>query len=238
MKKLIPILLLSLVCLTGCSSSVDPSGDVTVKWENGTMSCNGKTFAVESFNGYSAVTSNGQGGLQYNLSIDSAKDVTNISVNAQGILEENMDKYKDCFYYSEYLGSKATMAKNVGPDTWYVCQAITNGTAVNLVATYMEEYISSVPLTNGQVYVDFGSFTFGNAYDVVEIRTDCALISGVAKVSQGTYDCQTPVSVVQDNKEYQLMKGSSAKYDYYLYDGFLIQLSGGLDISNYIKFNK
>lgn len=236
MKKMLPILLLLLLCLTGCSNTADPSADVTIKWENGVMSYGGKSFDLDSYMGYQASVDSGQGGLSYTLMLDSAKDVTNIGVNTQGVLEENMDTYKGNFYYTEYLGSRLTMAKNLGGDNWGVCQVITQDTNAQLVATYAEEYLSKVPLTNAQVYVDFGDFVFGNAYDIVEVRPDCALISGVAKVSQGTYDCNTPVSVVQGKKEYQLMKGSSAKYDYYTYNGYLIQLSGGLDISNYIKF--
>lgn len=236
MKKMLPALLLLVLCLTGCSNKVDPNAAVTIKWDNGTMSYKGTSFQVDSYNGYSASVSAGQGGLSYELLIDSAKDVTNISVNAQGILEENMDKYKGCFYYTEYLGTKLTMAKSLGNDNWAICQAIMNGQQPTLVATYAESYISTVPLTNGAVYVDFGDFTFGTDYDVVTVRPDCALITGVAKVSLGTYECNTPVSVVQNNKEYSLMKGSSAKYDYYQYGNYLIQLSGGLDISNYIKF--
>lgn len=236
MKKMLPVLMLLLLCLTGCSSKVDPNGDVTIKWENGAMSYKGTKFEVDSYNGYSATVEAGQGGLSYSMSIDSAKDVTNISVNNQGILEENMDTYKGCFYYTEYLGSKLTMAKSLGNDNWAICQAITNGQQPALVATYTEGYINTVPLTNGSVYVDFGEFTFGNAYDLVTVRPDCALITGIAKVSLGTYDCNTPVSVIQNNKEYSLMKGSSARYDYYQYGNYLIQLSGGLDISNYITF--
>lgn len=237
MKKLFPIFLLLVLCLTGCSSSkLGPNDDVTIKWENGVMSWNGKTFSVDEYAGYNAFAEAGSGGLNYTMMIDAAKDVTNISCNYQGILEENMDKYKDCFYYSEYLGSKLTIARRVDENNFLVCQANTNGQNGQLVATYAEEYLSSVPLTNGQVYVDFGSFIFGNAYDSVIVRPTEAIVAGVARVSQDTYNCTTPVTVIQDNKEYQLMKGSSAKYDYYTYDGYLIQLAGGLDISSYVKF--
>lgn len=238
MRKKLLILLLLAMCLTGCSKGVDPTQDVTIKWEDGVTSCNGTTFTVDSYVGYAARVEAGEGGLTYDLSLDEAKDVTSLTVNVQQILEENMDSYKDCYYYSEFLGSKMTLAKNVGPDLWAVCQAVTNGNPLNLVATYSEIYVSTVPLTNGQVYVDFGDFVFGTAYDTTEVRPDCALISGIAKVSKGTYDCTTPVTVVQDNKEYQLMKGSSSKYDYYQYGDFLIQLTGGLDISTYVQFKE
>lgn len=237
MKKLLPIFLLLALCLTGCSSgTIGANDNVTIKWENGTTSWNGKTFVLDEYKGYEAKVETGSGGLYYTMMIDGAKDVSNISVNNQGILEENMDTYKGCFWYSEYLGSKCTVAKRVDENNFVVCQALTNGTNAELVATYAEVYLSTVPLTNGQVFVDFGSFVFGNDYDSVIVRPDGALISGVARVSLDTYDCSTPVTVVQNNKEYQLMKGSSSKYDYYMYDGFLIQLAGGLDFSSYVTF--
>jgi hypothetical protein len=147
-----------------------------------------------------------------------------------------MDKYKGKFYYSEYLGSKFTMAKDLGNDNWSVCQVVTQGLSTSVIAVYASDYIDSIPLTNAQVYCDFGDFVFGNEYSAVTVRTDCALINGVAKVSLGTYNTTTSVSITQDNKEYQLMKGSSSKYDYYTYNGYLIQLAAGLDISQYITF--
>lgn len=237
MKKILPILLILLLCLTGCSSSADPNAPIVIGWENGTMSYKGKTFTVDSYKGYTAMVSTGMGGLSYNIFLDTANDVTSISCNTQSILEENMDKYKGCFYYTEYLRTQFTMAKNIGETSWAVVQCPMNGLDKTVVATYAEKYISDIPLTNGVVNVDFGSFKFGTEYDTVEVRTDCALIPGLIKVSQGTYDCSTPVTIVQGKKEYQLMKGSSSNYDYYMYDGYLIQSVAGLDIATYITFD-
>ena len=236
MKKIIPVLMTCVLCLTGCSSKVSPKSDITVGWENGVISIGGKATALTSYSGYEAIIENGNAGLTYNFALDNATDVTNLSVNVQGIMEENMDKYKGKYYYTEYLGSSLTMANSLGNDTWEVCQVLTNDLAAAMVANYASDYMDSVSLTEGQVYVDFGKFVFGNAYDQVTVRTDCALISGIAKVSNGTYDCTQTVSVTQNNKEYQLMKGSSSKYDYYTYEGYLIQLGAGLDITQYITF--
>lgn len=236
MKKIIPILMTCVLCLTGCSSKVSTTSDITVGWENGVISIGGKATALTSYSGYEAIIENGNAGLTYNFTLDNATDVTNLSVNVQGIMEENMDKYKGKYYYTEYLGSSLTMANSLGNDTWEVCQVLTNDLAAAMVANYASDYMDSVSLTEGQVYVDFGKFVFGNAYDQVTVRTDCALINGIAKVSNGTYDCTQTVSVTQNNKEYQLMKGSSSKYDYYTYEGYLIQLGAGLDITQYITF--
>lgn len=229
--------MLLLSVFTGCSSSVnDVSGDVTVGWENGVITMNGKSTPITSYSGYQATIENGGGGLTYQMTLDSAKDVTNITANTQQILEENMDKYKGKYYYTEYLGTEFTMAASLGNDNWSVIKCGTGSLPATTIAAYASDYADTIRLTNAQVYVDFGSFIFGNAYDAVTVRNDCALISGVAKVSIGTKDCPNAITVTQGKKEYQVMKGSSSKYDYYMYDGYLIQLAAGLDFSSYIQF--
>lgn len=229
--------MLLLTVLTGCSKKVDPTKDVTVKWDNGVIKIDGKATAITSYKGYEATINGGNCGLDYFFMLDSAKDVTNIGANTQAILEENMDKIKGKFYYTEYLGSKLTMASDIGNDNWIVCQVLTNGNQPTVVANYASDYIDDLVLTNAQVYVDFGPFKFGNAYDIVEVRNDCALIQSVAKVSKDVKNCTEPYVCVQNDKEYHLMKYSSGKYDYYTYEGYLIQVAAGLDINNYITFD-
>jgi hypothetical protein len=222
--------------LTGCSKGNNVNADVTVKWDNGVIYMNGKATEVTSYNGYSATIENGNLGLTYLFSLDNAKDVTNISVNTQQILEENMDKLKGKFYYSEYLGTKLTMASNVGGDDWIVCQVYTDGNPTATVANFASNYIDTLQLTNNQVYVDFGEFEFGNTSDVVEVRTDGAVITGVAKVSREDKNCVDPVTIIQNDKEYHLTKRSAGNYEYYAYNGYTITMATGLDINNYITF--
>ena len=148
-----------------------------------------------------------------------------------------MDKYKGCFSFQEYLGSQTTMAKSLGNDYWAVIRGQGSGGNYNMVQVNMYNNIESTPLTNGQVYVKYDGFTFGSEYDSVIVRPDCALITGLIKVSAGSYNTTDTVSVVQGKKEYQLQHGASQKYDYYVYNGMLIQIAKGLDLSSYIKFD-
>ena len=94
MKKIIPILMTCVLCLTACSSKVDPTSDVTIGWKNGVITINGKDTALTSYSGYQADITNGASGLSFHFTLDSATDVTNLTINTQGIMEENMDKFK------------------------------------------------------------------------------------------------------------------------------------------------
>ncbi len=239
MKKLILTFLVLSTILMGCSSgTTDVNKDVTVKWENGIIKFGNNESPVTSYKGWTATIEGGNGGLDYTIQLDTARDVTNITLNTQGVDQQYMDTMKGKYYYSEYLGSKLTMAMNIKDDDWMVCQVLTRGNADTVVANYVSDYMDTLVMTNGQVYVDFGPFTFGNDYDQVEVRPDCALIHAVAKVSQDYVDATTPEMIMQGDKEYSVMKTSSAKYDYYVYEGYTIQLAAGLSFANYITFNK
>lgn len=229
-------MLLLCLLLTGCSSGVGPTDNITVKWENGVITYKGTVLPVTEYHGYKAFIESGLGGEHYTFTIENVPDVTSISVNTQSVLEENMDKYKGKFYYSEYLDSRLTMAKDLGSDHWGICQMPLTVTAKDVGATYASDYLDTIPLTMGMLYVDFGSLVLGTEYDSVVVRPDGALITGIIKVSNGTYNCTTPVTLIQDKKEIPLMKASTNKYDYYMYDGLLIQIAAGLDPTTYIKF--
>lgn len=237
MKKIkLLILLLSLICLTGCSKN-DPNAPITLKWKDGAVTFGGDQIYFTEYTGNECVIEAGQGGYKWVLRIEDAKDVTTLPSNSMGILEENMDTFKKKFYYTQYLGTQFTMASSIGDDMWAVCETIIEReTNAATIAAYASDYIDMIPLTYNQVYVDFGGFIFGTEYDTVKVRPDCALISGIIKVSADPHDCTEPYTVIQDEKEYQLMKSSGAKYDYYTYDGFTIQIAAGLNISDYIKF--
>ena len=220
----------------GCSKQ-DPNESITIKWDNGTTSINGKDVYFSEYTGQYALIKDGMGGFSYSMTIDTSKDVTTLSKNTAGILEENMDKFKKKFYFVEYMGTRFTMAASIGEDIWSVVQVSDqSGDNTMTIAAYASDYIDNIPLTYGPVYVDFGSLVFGNEYAEVKVRPDGALITGVIKVSNDYHDCTEPYTVIQDEKEYQLMKSSSSKYDYYTYDGITIQIASGLDIQEYIQF--
>ena len=237
MKKKLTLLLMTLsVLLTACSSKYDPRADYTCKWEAGSVKFGGTAVQVSEYNGYDCTIENGNGGVTYNFTLDTtAKDPSNITVNTQGITLDNMSSYKDKYFYLEYLGSLMTMTKSLGADNGYmVCQANIKGMDSNLIAKYMSDYMDAIKLTEGFVYCDVGPFTVGNNYSQLVIRPDCCLVAGVIKVSQDTKGATTPVQVTLGNKTVDMMMTSTEKYDYYEYEGFLIQIAKGVSPSEYI----
>lgn len=238
MKKIVTLSLVLMLCLTGCSSAnVGASDNITVKWENGVISYKGKTMPVTEYNGYSAKAT-GSDGNTWSIFIDAAKDFTSISTNTQMIMEESMDTYKSYKYYQEYLSTQMTIAGTIDDDYKKVAMTVnTAGINEGLSKVSGADILDSVPMTNGLVKVDFGPFTFGTEYDIVTVRPDCALIPGVIKVSQGTHETTSTASIVQGKKEIQVPYGSTQNYDYYVYEGYVIQISKGMDISYYIQFD-
>lgn len=226
-----------ILLLTGCSE-YDPNGNVTVGWENGEILYDGKPTGLTEYYGNTARVEGGQGGLTYEFSLDTdTVTVENISCNTQGILETDMTKYKGKWYYSEYLGSKMTMASEVAESTFMVCQVYVGQQSSDLVATYASNYLDAFRLTNGYVFVDFGPLVFGSGYDIVKVTNQGASISGVAKVTYESKGCDTPYTLqVDDKTSVNLMMKETEKYVYYEYEGYCIQLSKGLDLNTYVKF--
>ena len=244
MKKILSMLVASvlLIGLCGCGgSATDPTSDLTLKWDGVNLSYEGKVLSISEHKG--SVVNIGPevsaGSLNYELILDMAKDVTNITVNNQGILEENMEKLKDMFYYTEYLGSRATGALSLGNEYWAVCRCATESTPINLVAQNMLDYVSNIPLTDKTLYVDCGGkFTFGNEWYETIARPDKCLVKDVIQVLPGqVLDNMEPYTFYAgDGSTRSGMYGETATYEYYYYEGFTIQCAKGVSISDYITF--
>ena len=239
MKKLFGVLLTLIITVSviGCGgSSADPAGDIVLKWDGLSYTYNDKVLNFNQYTGSMAEVSMPTG--KYVVNIDTAKDVTNITANNQGILEENMDKYKDVFYYQEYLGSKTTGAMLIGPDTWAVAQ--TGGGEPSILAKEMYEIFNSLPLTNAAIYINIADqFTFGNPYDKTECRVDKVLIPNVAQVLPGQVNpnMEPYTFTKEDGTSVSGLYGGTEAYDYYFYGGYTVQLYKGGNIYDYIKFN-
>lgn len=233
MKKLTILLLGIVLLLTGCSK-YDPTKEVKVGWSDYHITYNGKPTELTLYAGYTAEAMPGNGGQDYYFSFEpGAADASNISVNTQGVLMQDMEKYNGKYYYTEYLGSKFTMAQQIADNTFQVCQVMLTSTA-DLTAKYASDYLDTFCLTELNYRVDFGDFYFGSGYEMPKVTQSGASISGIAKVTQDTKGASTPYEFVQDDKTYEMMYTSTDKYDYYEYNGFLIQVASGINLNDYI----
>ena len=233
------ILLLScILSLTACSSQpYSPDGTCNFTWDNGIISANGKALAnFSEISGSTAKWTNGTS--DFDVWIEESDDLGFLSVNSQGITQENMDKYKDAYYYTEYLGTMLTFIWTKIGNYRYIAQGNISNDNIEVVKKMLNDDLSKVLLTWGNTKVEMnGVLTFGNDYDQIIIRPSACLVKGVAKVSVGTKaECTTPYSHVQGKNTYELMTYSNGKYDFYTYEGLVIQLASGVALSDYITF--
>lgn len=238
MKKLLSLILISALCvgLCACGPKMDPNSSVTLKWDGVNFTYNDATLNFDEYAGDTAkVTTSAN---TYTVVLDVAKDVTNITANNQGILEENMDTYKELFYYQEYLGSKTTGAMELGNELWGVCQ--TGGGTPNVLAKEMYDILTTIPVTNNAVYVNVAdAFTFGTEWDKVICRRDKILILDIAQVIPGqVHPTMEPYTfTTKEGTTVNGMFAQTEKYDYYYYAGFTIQTYKGANVYDYISIN-
>lgn len=221
--------------LMGCSS-YDPTANITVKWEDGKILYKGKDTGLTEYKGYEASADRNGEVYHFILNTDTAT-AANISVNYQGVEEANMDKLKGKLYYTEYMGTKLTMAHKVADKTFTVGQVGLVSSTKELAAQFMSDYLDSFRLTNGYSLCDFGPFIFGSGYENVKVTTEGASIPATAKVTKTSVGCDIPMEVVIDEKgnTKSMMTKETEGYTYYEYEGFTIQLAKGLQFSTYVK---
>lgn len=228
------ILLLLLTVIAGCGASYDITKDITIEWDNGPM-YKGKAIPTTLYRGYEATIEAGNGGLTYNFTLETdCVDPADITVNTQHIETANMDKYKDLYYYTEYLGSKLTAIKKVDDKAYLVCQTFTNGLSPQLIAQYIAEYAKAIPVTNGCIIVDYGTFTFGTGFELLNVKHDYVTITGTAKVSVGSRGGSETYTWMQGDKQFSCKVLRDKKYDFYDLDGYTIQLAKGVPLETYV----
>lgn len=245
MKKFLSVVLCALMIFSvvGCGSkaAADPAAPVTLDWDGYALSYDGKVLNISEHKGASVSidSSVGMGGLLYSVMLDTSKDVTNISANTQGILEENMDKLKDMFYYGEYNGTVVTGAKNIGGTYWAVGTTATLGNPMPLVAEHIYNYLDTIPLTDKGLYVNVADkFTFGNEWYDTVARPDKVLVKDIIQVLPGQVHPKMDAYTFykEDGTAVSGMFAETEAYAYYYYDGFTIQCAKGVNFSDFVKF--
>lgn len=245
MKRFLSMLMcvLMVVSIVGCGgskSAADPGESVTLSWNGYALSFDGNALNISEHKGNEVIIDSaiGANGMYYSIALDMSKDVTNLTINNQGILEEDMSKLKGMFYYTEYNNTIMTSAMNLGGEYWGTCRSNV-GAAVLLVAECMLKYLTTIPLTDNTLYVDCGGkFIFGSEWYPTIARPDKILVTEVIQVLPGQVHPQMESYTFykEDGTALAGMFASTDSYDYYYYDGFTIQCAKGVNLSDFIKF--
>ncbi len=235
MKKLWSLILICCILLTGCSSGKHgPQDPVTIKWQDGVMSYKGWVMPFNEYYGYT-FTGTLDNGTNYYGNFEKVTSLEFCTINSGGVTEDNMDSFKDMKMWSRSLGS--VKGYHYYFDADYVISIEAGGDALDV---QIYDIITHVPCTEGDVKVDFGSFTFGSAYsEEVKVTAKGASVGSSIGVTKGEKpECTTPYVIEQNGKSYNLMTYSSANYAYYTYDGYVIQCALGILPDNYLTFHK
>ena len=238
MKKSLTLLLTVVLILTGCSNSYDPAKEYTMTWNNGDIQYDGVSTGLSMYHGYEASIEGGIGGVDYYFTFEEGVVTPDaISINTRGVTTENMDKYKGMYYYAQNNGTLFVGLLEIAKETYMVCQAPVSGTQ-EVTATAAYDYMQKFKLSNAYYNVDFGDFTFGDGYSPIKMTPEYCSISGVGKVSLGSKGATEPYTVTSADgkKSWNLTHTSTDKYDYYEYNGYLIQIAKGFAVESYIQF--
>lgn len=240
LKRIIPLVLLCTMVLTGCGMKHPTTEKVTVQWDHGVISFGGDAVPLTKYTGIEAeyIVDNNQDAIRY--SIDECDDLSFATVNTAGITTDNMDNYKGNLCYGEYMSTRVTMFMKADAKNWYyVCQRTTSSTPKEQMLAESYKSLSNIQLTQGEVGVKFGSsFELYSPYYTPTVTPKGALINGVLKVTEEDKpECVELYEVQQGKKTFTLYKYSAGSYDYYTFDGYLITASAGTDISEYIIFH-
>jgi len=245
-KRVLSLTILSvfvLVCLLGCTTQneVKPSEALVLRLDN-TGLYNGDTkLLLTRHSGRNIIISEdiGPNGCYMDITVDQAKDITNITVNTQKILEENMDQFKDMYYYTEFLGTKMTCVLPLGNEYYSVCQAAVDGQSTAYMAQVIYDYLQDYPVTDNVLKIDCGTFLFGSEWYTTYADSERAYIEDLCQVfpheiMEGAPEPCTVTDSKGMSKSAKVF--STAAYVYYIIDGYTIQCVPSFNISDVIAF--
>lgn len=219
------LLLMLSMSLVGCSKKESISSD------GSTVYCNKKATNITEHKGYEAVRDLGTGG-KITYYICEVPNIDECTHNTAGVLEESMGAIKKAKYYTLYLDSYIYMYYPY--DGYYIeGNAIiedSNSYTTQQVVNIMYEDMSKLILSNDMKTVSFAEKVEVNVADWdVRVRTDEIIIPGLLRIKIDDKSVIATSQITIQNKN--VGKASNEKYDYYQYDGILIQVTVGTDIN-------
>ena len=217
--------------LVGCSKKENIASD------GNAIYCSGKATSITEHKGYEAVRDLGEGGkiTYYMCEVPKIDECTH---NTAGVLEESMGTVKEAKYFIKNAEKLFNVKKNTllmyyPYNNYYIeGNAIIDDTSAystQQVVNMMYEDMSKLVLSNDIKKVSFADKVEINIGDWdIKIRPDEIVIPGLLRIK---LDDKSVIATSQTTiQKKNVGKASNEKYDYYQYDGILIQVAIGTDI--------
>lgn len=213
-----------MLSLAGCSNS-------KLSWSNEGFASNGTVLSIDEY-------ADGQVNATINANVYVFKPCDSIiycKSNTLGVLEENMTKFKKAKYYSAHMGSQYYMHYPVGDGFIEgICYVYNNAVGVEVIVDTLYKYCENLVLSEDVKEIPVGDkITLLVEDRTYKIRNDEILIPGTIKISADD-GSKIMDSIVQVGKK-DVAKTTVGNYDYYQYEGYIIQAIAGLDLSTYVK---
>jgi len=223
-SMLLIVILSTVMVLTGC-------GGEKVSWRPGVISCGNKSVAVDEYSkDYAKKTLPDEvGEMKFYLT----NNITDSPNNKLALPEEQMEKYRGCRYYTYALDSDVGLYMKKGKK-------------------FLEGYMTVFPQKTftleqslNELYTTMGSLMFYENIKTIslsekvtlkadvwdwKLRTNEVVIPNVLRVKadDGSVTVTDSVTIGKTN----LGMKSSGSYDFYIYDGLIIQVAKGTDLSS------
>ncbi len=245
-KRIYALLLIFIlaVSLVGCGKkAVTETLDspLTLEWKDGVIYYDGQPTDIIEHAGYYAKVTNPGNGATYTIAKDNATDPSQLLINTEGVLEENMNKYKETLWWTLYLQSIFVQIKDYGNDNWKTAECATEGRPAESLTIAGLEYMDNIPLTDKYVVCDFGEFTASSEWDEAFVKESGYVIKNVIKVTSIDkmnlpVECNESYMLYSGSGAYEWKVGHTQKFDYYTYGNYAIQIAAGVSIDAYITF--
>lgn len=212
--------------LVGCSK------ELKYTWASSGMTGPNGPIVAEEFCRDSARTTTATG------RIASAIYETNIMYcphNYEGVEEDKMSKYQGAKYYTCYNDTQLVMFY---PFNGYFIEGHVSldwGEDAKVVAKDLYDALAGLPLNPNMTTIDIGTvMTLAVEGYNFKMREDDIIIPDVLRIK--AYDNKVTMTDTVTIGDKTLGHASTTKYDYYLYENYLIQCTLGIDVSTLLTF--
>lgn len=230
MKNIVLSALIALsMSLVGCSN------ERTVSLTNSQICIDGTATSLTEFCGYEAYHDLGtKGKIYYYLC---SGDIDNCMHNSAGVYEDDMLVYKNAKYYTLYHQTEVHMYYPIKGGYIESKASLVESDLLpaSAVVEMMYKEAESMFLSEEMTSVDYEGILDVNVSNrEFKMRPKEIIIPEVLRVTKDDGSVKGGSSTMVG--ETPVLKVSNTNYDYYQYNGTVIQIIAGFDISEYITF--